>query len=155
MGTVPPVPLNGVPVTTFPHRSAAVSLRESVLANVKESTVYSLSIIAIAALSVTVAPQELTPGEPLRITVSGLPAGAVVTGRFLDRDLTFLHAPARNTRVGFTGVDLDNQPVEATGHPACDSRSLIASRFEFVRGLATVACASPLRSPALGENHHI
>ena len=69
-----------------------------------------LSIIAAAVFTVSVAPQDLTPGEPLRITVADLPEGATVSGRFLDRDLTFLPAPADDAFVAFTGIDLVVEP---------------------------------------------
>lgn len=71
----------------------------------------SASILIAAALAVSVTPQSLTPGEPLRVIVSGVPDGASVTGRFLHRDLTFLAPPAGGReRLAFTGVDLGIDP---------------------------------------------
>jgi murein DD-endopeptidase MepM/ murein hydrolase activator NlpD len=70
----------------------------------------SASIMIAAALAVSVTPQSLTPGEPLRVTVSGVPSGATVSGRFLDRDLVFLSAPGDGEQMAFTGVDLGVEP---------------------------------------------
>ncbi len=67
-------------------------------------------IVMAAAMTVAIAPQSVTPGEPLRISVTGVPADALVEGRFLDRDLHFLFAPGGKGRIAFTGVDLDIKP---------------------------------------------
>jgi murein DD-endopeptidase MepM/ murein hydrolase activator NlpD len=69
---------------------------------------FSASILMAAALAVSVTPQKLTPGEPLRVMVSDVPEGATVSGRFLDHDLIFLAPPDRGgDRLAFSGVDLD------------------------------------------------
>jgi murein DD-endopeptidase MepM/ murein hydrolase activator NlpD len=69
----------------------------------------SASIMIAAALAVSVTPQALTPGEPLRVTVTDVADGATVSGRFLDRALTFLPA-GDGERMAFTGVDLGVEP---------------------------------------------
>jgi murein DD-endopeptidase MepM/ murein hydrolase activator NlpD len=69
----------------------------------------SITIAVAAALVVSVTPDRLTPGEPARIDVAGVPAGATVSGRFLDRDLVFLPAPG-GARLAFAGADLDVEP---------------------------------------------
>jgi len=70
----------------------------------------SASIMIAAALAVSVTPQELTPGAPLRVAVSAIPDGATVSGRFLDRDLIFLAVSGSSEHLAFTGVDLDVEP---------------------------------------------
>ncbi len=70
----------------------------------------SASIVIAAALAVSVTPQSLTPGEPLRVTVKDVPIGATLSGRFLDRDLVFLSTSAGGDKQAFAGVDLDVDP---------------------------------------------
>ena len=70
----------------------------------------SASILIAAALAVSVAPRQITPGEPLRVMVSDVPEGATVSGRFLDHDLIFFAPPGGGDRLAISGVDLDVEP---------------------------------------------
>ena len=86
---------------------------------------------AALAFAVDVRPQHLTPGAPLRITVTAPPtaaapgtpappaatpdaapslAAAPPSGRLFHRALTFLPSPDGSGWVAFTGVDLDVRP---------------------------------------------
>ncbi|MFQ5719324.1 MAG: M23 family metallopeptidase [Acidobacteriota bacterium] len=61
-----------------------------------------------AAAVVTIEPARLVPGSPVRITVE-TSASTALTGRFADRDLTFLDRPGGGF-VAFVGIDLDTAP---------------------------------------------
>jgi murein DD-endopeptidase MepM/ murein hydrolase activator NlpD len=72
----------------------------------------SIIIALMAALSfvVEVEPRQLTPGEPLRVTVRGIGSGATLSGSFLDQRLQFLDVDAGTSWVAFTGADLTIEP---------------------------------------------
>jgi hypothetical protein len=63
-----------------------------------------------SSLQVVVTPEALAPGEPVRITVTGLAPSGEISGSFLGRDLTFLPAPGGGSWVAFAGIDLDTGP---------------------------------------------
>ena len=71
---------------------------------------FELLTAATLSLIVQVEPRQLTPGTPVRVTVSGAGAGVALTGTFVDQPLHFLQRPDGAGWVAFTGVDLDDEP---------------------------------------------
>lgn len=58
---------------------------------------------------VTIEPDRLAPGTPLRIAVDA-PPDAEVTGTFLGDGLVFMTRPGGNGWLAFAGIDLDTKP---------------------------------------------
>jgi murein DD-endopeptidase MepM/ murein hydrolase activator NlpD len=65
--------------------------------------------LAATPLQTQVEPEQVVPGTPLKITVSGLSPDTQLEGSFLGVDLTFMF-PEDGRRVAFAGVDLDVEP---------------------------------------------
>jgi murein DD-endopeptidase MepM/ murein hydrolase activator NlpD len=69
-----------------------------------------IALLAAVTFTVEVEPRELTPGEPLRVTVRDSGPGASLSGSFLDQSLQFLSTDSGTTLVAFTGADLTIEP---------------------------------------------
>ena len=94
----------------------------------------------------TVEPEHLVPGTPLRVTIA-VPPTAEVGGSFLGRDLVFLPRPGGDGRIAFAGVDLDRSPgayvlsvevVEADGSSTAHAIDLTVESKEYPTERLTV-----------------